>query len=301
MKKKKKIIFLIGTSFSGSTIIGASITGKSVDFLSEIDRLDTFNRHNPSHMICECTTCSLLGRAQSCPVFGKNRKKKISSKIGIVEQYLELISTCGDVVIDGSKSADWVMNLIDSGLGAHCEVYAILVARNPVAYAYSDADATGNQYWQGAIAWRETYTHALRVVMHRFIPMIVLPYERCFDTFKQEAVTRALSELCGYSLKFELAGGKSEQHMVGGNTGVYIQMNSDKKNEISLLENYDNGEEWKFDFYRNPVVTESCRWTEIGIETAQSIMSIPGVVDTMGIFGYSVGSIMNYFQVMKTN
>lgn len=301
MKQKKKIIFLIGTSFSGSTIIGASISGKSVDFLSEIDRFSIFNRHEVSHMISECTNCALIGKGQSCPVFGKNRKKKIALQSDVVAQYLELISTCGDVVIDSSKSADWVMNLIDSGLGAHCEIYAILVARNPIAYAYSDALATGNQYWQGAIAWRETYTHALRVVLHRRIPMIVLPYELCFGDSQQLVITRALSDLCGYALNFEFTGGRPRQHMLGGNTGVHIQLNSDKKNEISQLESYDKGDAWKFDFYRDSTVTESLRWTEIGIDSAQSIMSIPGVVDTMGVFGYSVKFILDYFQVTRTN
>lgn len=296
MKQKKKVIFIIGTSFSGSTIIGASITGKSVSFLSEVDRFKVFDRHDPSNTICECTACTLEGSGESCPVFGEKRKRKITTKIGIVAQYLELISTCGDVVIDSSKSPDWAMNLIDSGLGEYCEVYVILVARNPIAYAFSDAQATGNPYWQGAIAWRETYTHAFRVVLHRHIPMISLPYEMCFGELQQQVITRALSELCGYSLKFEFFGGRSPHHMLGGNTGAYIQMNHDKRNEISKLENYDEREAWKFDFYVDPIVTESVRWTEIGVDSALSIMDIPGIVDMMGMFGYSVKFILDYFQ-----
>lgn len=299
MKKKQKIIFLIGTSFSGSTIIGSSIIGRSVDYLSEIDRFDTFCRHDTSYALGECTTCSLKGTAQSCRVFGRNRRRKISSKTGIVAQYLELISTCGDVVIDGSKSPDWIMNLVDSGLGEHCEIYAILVARNPVAYSFSDAQATGNPYWQGAIAWRETYAHAIRVILHRQIPMIVMQYEQCFDPFKQQAFTNSLTELCGYALEFKLGGEKSEQHMLGGNMGVYIHANRERLNEIRQLRNFDERESWKFNFYSDPNITESLRWVDIGINPAQDVLSIPGLMDTMGLLGYSLKFVLDYFQVSK--
>lgn len=293
--KRKKIVFLVGTSFSGSTIIGGSIHNPETSFLSEVDRFAPFKRHDDNYLINECTTCHSNHIGESCPIFGNKRLQAVSNQNNLISQYLELISPCGEIIIDGSKTVDWIANLVDAGLMNTCDVYCALVSRNPIAYSFSASTALNEPIWVSAISWRETYAHALRVLIHRGIPFLSIRYESIFTQTSANTLSNRLTQLIGEKIDFRLESSISSAHCLGGNLGGYLNNEKFNRDTFNGLTEFNPSETWKFDFYNNEKIKESKRWTEIGYQNACSIINIPGIVDTMNILGFTIESIIKYF------
>ena len=298
-KPRQKIIFLIGTSFSGSTLIGSSIIHDRAHFLSEVDRFRAFEQYAPDHLIDECTICHSQELGATCPIFGEDRSHAIKARRGLLDRYLELISPCGQLVIDASKNANWISKLVDAGLRKHADVYAIVVSRNPVAFAYSASETTKEPHWVSVSGWRDNYQHSLRTLQHRYIPFIVTRYESIFFDHKQ--IGDSISNLIGLKIKFIPGGdGKSSGHLLGGNLGVHLHNSHFRKNSINSLTEFDSkGEEWKIGYYTQRKPTESTRWTEIEKRTALELLCYPGVIEMAVNLGYSLEFIINYFDTKK--
>lgn len=295
--RRLQLFFIVGTSFSGSTIISNSLAGGGVLSLGEVDRFVPFLRHDLNYQIERCTICGSVEAHEECPIFGKESREKIEKHQSLVDKYLELVSsTNAEIIIDASKSADWVKDLVDGGIRNHCDVYAIVSSRNPIAYAFSAADATKSPYWASVVAWRETYNHALRVLSHRAVPYLVIPYEDIFNPLTAERFVSGVKSLTGGRLGFSLGNFCGGEHALGGNLGVHINNKNFKSSNFLRMKEFTADESWKLDIYQTQVPKESTRWIEIGESTAYSLLQIPGIVDLMGLMGYSVNQLVGYFR-----
>lgn len=166
---KKKITFIIGTPFSGSTLLGNILNMiPDTTFIGEVNRIRSFGQWEGTieNYNNECTICA-TEPYRECPVWNKEKLKKIDETSSIKNKYEELISDIKQShIIDGSKSPDWIARVFDSGLEANFQ--AIICTRNPWAFALSHKGATMNnngvpaQAFQAAENWRDIYTHALR-------------------------------------------------------------------------------------------------------------------------------------------
>lgn len=300
MKAKKKIVFIVGTSFSGSTLLGASLVGdQKISFLSEVDRFALFNRHEPNYMLHSCTVCEMSGDQENCPVFGTKRTEAISQHTTILNKYIELISPLNCNTIDSSKNVDWVNHLFDNKINEFFDICVLVSVRNPIAYSYSESGAISSKYWEGVIAWRETYHHVLRSLIHRRIPFIICPYEMLFIQDAVENINKGLSVLTNHEIHIDLSQGAIE-HALGGNLSAYIAHQPGIDRSWRNAKCFDEGDSWKID--ENPmkkgIITESTRWLDMNKTDAYSLLDIPGVLDLAGLFGYTNEFLASYIERM---
>jgi hypothetical protein len=293
----KKFIFVLGTSFSGSTLFGSSILShaNNLSFLSEVDRFNVFGRHAKEYSLTECSICATNHAAENCPIFGVSRRQVLQGIEGIVNKYIELVAPARNIIVDSSKSVDWLNTLVDGGLRNHSKVFAIVISRNPVAFAYSNSAATKQPRWKSAIAWRETYQHTLRSLMIRKIPYISVKYDELFHINFLQQIESQLKSFVDDSLKLNLANGQIK-HALGGNLGAYVAGRSNINTEgLTNSQCFDAGDTWKNTYYQAGNVEESKRWVDIGYDNAIQLMEIPGLIDISTLLGYSLGHIISYF------
>jgi hypothetical protein len=288
-------VFLVGSSFSGSTLLGSSLSDEKVKFFGELDRWAPFKAHPRTHQIDACTVCNMLHKKIECPVFGEIKKVKAIAAVDIVQRYLSVVGRRSGVVIDGSKYVDWLAKLYDNGLMISRDIFAIIVCRNPVAFSFSNSGPMSVPYWESAVSWRETYQHALRVLTHRRIPFIVVQYENIFNITARNNISISIGNLIGSRVKIDLNGSRENIHSLGGNLGSYINAFDIDKRSVENSKEFDENELWKFDYYKKLEPKESTRWVEIGRQNAVSLLSIPGIVDLCSILGYSIDDILSYF------
>lgn len=303
-KTRQKVVFIVGTSFCGSTLLGSSLNSENVSFISEADRFFVFSQHSSEYELHDCSVCALSDLQSQCPVFGQKRVAAIQQHTDIKNKYLELIAPLGDIVVDSSKGSDWSNFLIDGGLGNDVDLFAIIATRNPVAFAFSDNPvafafsdySSGRQYWKSVIGWRETYNHAIRSLIHRYIPYIVVKYEDLFVPEKLNGLIRGLSSLVHNDFQINLAN-RSIRHALGGNLGAYIGSAAGDISSWNKSKTFDSGNEWKMDYpgYKESKITESKRWVDIGKDQCSDLLDIPGVSDLCSLFGYSHRDIYGYF------
>ena len=124
-----------------------------------------------------------------------------------------------EVALDGSKNVDWLAYLHDHGLR---NTGAILLSRNPLAFAKSHHDATGAPVWQGVEIWRNIYNHTLRSLITRQIPFISMRHADL--TSNPQGFYARLLEFMGLDGMVDV-----EQyfqfpvHALGGNVGAFVR------------------------------------------------------------------------------
>lgn len=258
----------------------------------EVDRLSLFGRYqgaDANYMVEACALCGLDEHAH-CPVWDDLPPAPATAR-ETVETYQRLVARGGKpVVIDGSKNPDWLAHLHDSGLNG---ASAILLSRNPLAFAHSHRDATGAPVWAGVEIWRNIYNHALRVLLHRQIPFISL---RHADLAKDP------DGFYGRILEFTGLGGrvdretffKYETHALGGNVGAFVKykrFNAERFAEQEARANRPIGPtelKDKQTRQKRPEAWRDTAWmANIPDNEAGAALNIPGVTETMSLLGYS--------------
>lgn len=286
-------IFIVGSSFCGSTIIGNTLNSHPQIFhAGEVDRLSLFRRYqgaDETYLLDSCGLCGLNEPAH-CPVWGELPPAPATPEEA-VDVYRQLMSRSGkEVVLDGSKNVDWLTHLHDHGLK---NTSAILLSRNPLAFAKSHGDATGAPVWQGVEIWRNIYNHTLRALMKRQIPFIAL---RHADLLKDPAW------FYDRILKFAGLGGaverdayfKFETHALGGNVGAFVRYQGFDAARYKAREAQGNRplgameiEEKRARQKRGGAWQDSGWMEAIPDGEAGAALNLPGVADIMSLLGYS--------------
>ena len=242
-----------------------------------------------NYMLDNCALCGLEEHAR-CPVWGELPPAPATAQEAVAT-YQRLVARGGkEVVIDGSKNADWLAYLHDNGLKS---ASAILLSRNPLAFARSHRDATGAPVWMGVEMWRDIYNHALRVLLHRQIPFIAL---------RHSELTEDPDGFYARVLDFAGLGGQVDQqnyfkfdtHALGGNVGAFVRykaFNAERYEEREAREQRPLGpteiEDKKAQQKRSGAWRETAWMAEIPDSEAGAALNIPGVTDIMSLLGYS--------------
>jgi len=294
-----KKIFLIGSPFCGSTVVGNILNShKDILHAGEVDRLRLFSRYQGNDAYLTVDGCALcdLHHGLHCPIWD-DLPNALQTPQEAVAVYEELTARAGKpVVVDSSKNVDWLGYLHDYGLQ---DAVAVVLSRNPFAFARSHHKAVHAPYWCGVEAWRNIYNHALRALIHRGIPFIALQHSAMLET-QAEFFSKILkfAELEGeldYNRYFEV-----EAHAIGGNVGAFIhytQFNKAKYFERELRQNRPADEEELAEkglLPASPCERKDTAWldclTEADIDAG---LSIPGVIDVMTLLGYTPASLVS--------
>jgi hypothetical protein len=277
--------FLIGTYFSGSTLLGNCLNAHpSIFFAGEIDRLDAFRREPDWTHQRErgCRLCSTEAEA-NCPAWPSEFLEKIRPLDDISAYRAVIERTEAPILLDGSKRIDWLNSLYDSGLKSNTK--AIICARTPFSFATSsDGGARPLRPMAAAASWRDFYLHTLRSLAGRGIPSLIVRYEDF--AFKPEPSIRRVCEFL--NIPFDpvtLNYWQVPSHAVGGNGGAYLR---DANFTPSAL---DKEEKWKLDYFSNKPFGGwiEDKWIH-GLTDAAvgQIMSVPMLNDIASLLGYDL-------------
>lgn len=295
-KVTKSVLFIIGTSFCGSTALGNKLNAHpDATFIGESDRLQFFGQYEgySNYYTNKCTLCSTRD-SYDCPLWSEGLIADAERQPSLAAQYLHLIKDFpGEVVIDGSKNPDWIARLIDSGL--NIPVRAILLVRNPLAFSVSNRGAVPDEpLWKSAEGWQNLYSHALRVLSSRNIPMMIL---------RNEDVVSNLGESINLIHKF--AGLRTDEswrnhtckasHSIGGNMGAYMRYSEFSLKGFARLDPREfELQKWKNDVYGKDASNEASRasidrWKEeLTMTEISQIINLPRMIDQATLLGYDL-------------
>ncbi|MAG35738.1 MAG: hypothetical protein CL878_05770 [Dehalococcoidia bacterium] len=216
MTTSDKNVYILGTAYSGSTLLGSALNGHPlIAYAGEISRLPFFD-HGP--VGTACFVCDIKGEA--CPIWTDDLKARMEQRGPgeAVDVYRETVGT--PVVIDGSKYAQWLRSVQASQpLPPHTRV--LLTTKNPFSYASSIKRRDGHEAWLAANMWRDTVFDCLRTLVSLGLPYLVVRYE----DFSLEP-ERLLRKVCGFlDVEFDqrvMSFWKQPVHALGGNLGAYV-------------------------------------------------------------------------------
>jgi hypothetical protein len=280
-----QLVFLIGTYFSGSTLLGNCLNAHpSIFFAGEVDRLEAFRREPDwTHQREKgCRLCSTQAES-NCPAWPSEFLEKIRPLDDLSAYRAVIERTEAPILLDGSKRIDWLNSLYDSGLKSN--VKAIICARTPFSFAKSsDGGTQPIGPMAAATSWRDFYLHALRSLAGRGIPSLVVRYEDF--AFKPEPSIRRVCEFL--NIPFDpvtLNYWQVPSHAVGGNGGAYLRNTNFTPSAL------DKDEKWKLDYFSNKPFGGwiEDKWIDGLTDAAvRQIMSVPMLNDVASLLGYDL-------------
>lgn len=193
-------------------IEGAHYVGE----LNNFTQLPGFS-HLDAGMICG--PCSLLGR--ECRHFTDALRERVTYD-DIPGMHAEFARTLGaSAILDGSKYVAWLRRAVEqrnADPAKRTPINVILTARNPIAFAISHRNRTGEPLWQGAGIWRNTYVDALRTVNQHGLAHMVVRYEAYMA--RPERHLERLAAFLHLPLRDERDNGRI--HDAGGNWSSFV-------------------------------------------------------------------------------
>lgn len=293
-------VFVLGTLFSGSTLIGRDMTTriKKAHYVGELNnftQLPGFS-HKDAGMICG--PCSLLGR--DCRHFTDALRARVTYD-DILGMHGELARSLGAAaILDGSKYVAWLRRAVEqkqADPANRTPISVILTARNPIAFAISHRNRTGEPLWQGAGIWRNTYVDALRTVNTHGLPHMVVRYEGYMARPE-----RHLDRLAAFlHLPLRDRPDNSRIHDAGGNWSSFVPYVGKEQLEehIGRLDGPARAEAELFvekarPYWNNEKPKADTRWhRSLTTGEANAILSTPGLADIASLLGYNVADLVH--------
>ncbi|WUH98576.1 sulfotransferase domain-containing protein [Spirillospora sp. NBC_00431] len=292
--------FVIGTLFSGSTLIGRDMTTRiaGAHYVGELNNFTQFPGLSHGTAGLNCGPCSVLG--EECPHFTDTLREQVTYH-DILGMHRRLARSLGSsMIIDGSKYVTWLrlavaQQLADPAAGRG-PLNVIITARNPIAYSISHRNRTGETLWRGASIWRDTYVDALRTANTYALPHLVIRYEDYMaDT------ERLLERLSGF-LHLPLAAepDRTVLHDTGGNWSSFVPYLGKEQVErhIERIGGAGRDEAEKFvsparTYWNDEKPKADTRWhRSLDADEANAVLGVPGLADVAGLVGYNVAEIV---------
>ena len=287
----KKAGFILGTPFCGSTLLGNYLNHvNDCIFLGEVDRLRNFSRwpNDPEYYEDGCFICG-THEVDNCPVWsGVIEAPNEDRRLGSI--YQDFISKFDqNLIIDGSKTADWLADLVGSGLSI--PVFGIVCVRLPFSFCVSNHGATNWPIHRSAEMWRDIYFHIIRVLTGRNIPFVVVRYED-FSVEPNKSLHNILSML-NYRHEIDFSNFyDTEVHPIGGNSSAYCSYPNFSSD--GWLKKFPEDKEkmayWK---EKGRSVSVESRWmrdlTDLDLST---IIHTPGLSDLASLLGYDLTAFL---------
>ena len=293
-------VFVVGTMFSGSTLIGRDVTTRvaGAHYVGELNNLTQFPGFSHEDAGKGCGPCLLLG--ERCPHFTDELLDGVSYD-DIPGMHRRLArSLDASAVIDGSKLVAWLRTAVEQRRGGQAggpPPGVIVTARNPIAFAISLRNRTGEPLWQGAAIWRDTYVDALRTVNTYGLPNLVLRYE---DHMADRE--GSLERLAGFlHLPLDAEPDNTRLHDTGGNWSSFVPYVGREHVDqcIERLDERLRGEAEKFvrdarAYWNDDKPREDTRWhRSLNPGEANAVLSTPGLADVASLLGYNVAETIH--------
>ncbi|GAA4128024.1 sulfotransferase [Actinomadura keratinilytica] len=293
-------VFVVGTLFSGSTLIGRDMTTriKGAHYVGELNNFTQFPKLSHPTSGRRCGPCSLLGK--QCRHFTDALRERVSYDdiLGMHGQFARSLGA--SAIIDGSKYVAWLRHAVEQR-GAdpanRTPVAVIATVRNPFAFAISHRNRTGEPLWRGAEIWRDTYVDALRTVNTFGLPLLTVRYE---DYMADPE--RALERLSAFlHLPLDPEPDSTRLHDTGGNWSSFVPyVGKDQLAKfIERLDGPGREEAEKFvaharAYWQDGKPVEDTRWhRSLNVGEANAILSAPGLADVASLLGYNVAEIVH--------
>jgi hypothetical protein len=285
LEEGRRTTFLVGTPFSGSTLLGNCLNAHpSIFFAGEIARLTAFRRADDAVTEGEegCRLCAARGEHE-CPAWPRDFSAALAPLADIARYRAILDHAKAPILVDSSKGVDWLNALHDAGLTAG--VTAIICARNPFAVAHSRAQGEPRvNPTAAAIAWREFYVQAIRSLARRGIPSLVVRYETF--AFDPAATLRRICDFLGLPVDpGMMTYWETPSHAIGGSGHAFVRdanftaaaLNEREADALSYFADKPFGG-WVDD-----------RWTQgLSDEEMRQIMAVPTLNDVAALLGYDL-------------
>ncbi|WP_157610353.1 hypothetical protein [Spirillospora albida] len=293
-------VFLVGTLFSGSTLIGRDMTTRIEDahYVGELNNFTQLPGFSHPTSGRECGPCSLLDRP--CGHFTPALRERVSYD-DVLGMHRDLARSLGvRVIIDGSKYVAWLRRAVeqrDARAADRTRMSAIVTVRNPVAFAISHRNRTGEPLWLAAGIWRDTYVDALRTLNTYGLPHMVLRYE---DHMADPGCS--LERLAAFlHLPLEDAPDTTGLHDTGGNWSSFVPYLGRGQLDafIERLDGAARAEAEAFvkharAYWDDAKPREDTRWYgSLAEGEVNAILSTPGLSDTAGVLGYNLAGIVH--------
>ncbi|GAA4299405.1 hypothetical protein BJY14_003351 [Actinomadura luteofluorescens] len=293
-------VFVVGTLFSGSTLLGRDMTTRIRDahYVGELNNFTQMPEYSHKNAGRNCGPCSLLGK--ECRHFTDALRERVSygDIPGMHRRFAQSLGV--SVIVDGSKYVAWLRQAIEQQLADPANralVKVIVTARNPIAFAISHRNRTGEPLWRGAGIWRDTYVDALRTANTYGLPHMVVRYE---DHMARPE--RSLERLAGFlHLPLDSEPDNTRIHDTGGNWSSFVPYVGREQLETHIRRLDGPGRAEAEDFVRHARAywndakpREDARWRG-GLEAGEvnAVLSTPGVTDLAGVLGYNVAEIVH--------
>ncbi len=301
MMTKQQDIFILGTAYSGSTLLGRFLDSyKEITYLGEINRLEGFGppKKYEWEVNERCFYCGIKNR--ECPVWTYEtiRKFKKRGELKIFDTARRLFNT--PIIVDGSKFLDWLRHLVFHGYSLE-KTKVIVSVKNPFATVYSIVKRKFFQVFEAANTWRDTYYDIYRTLNMLGINFIIVKYEDFY--FKYEKTAKRIADFLSLDhiptpeefLSHPL-------HSLGGNVSAMIKGDKELKTEQIEQQKGINkqimlGFNFTPEYMKAPWGTfEDLRWTKtLKEEDINIILTTPDLIDIAALYGYDIGELLKKY------
>ncbi|SRR6266568_2161748 len=287
-------VFILGSVFSGSTLVGNAlgVHGEAF-FAGEVAALPAnAAAYNVMHAIDGCLACAALGRP--CPVWTRERIDRVerAGPAGFADALRRDVGR--RVIVDGSKLSEWFRVVGRAGGLDRERVRVIVTSKDPLSFADSLMRRTKGPAWQAANVWRDTYFDILRSLhAGRYLYTHVAYADFCREP---EAVLRQLCALVGLDFQPAMLDFRSASICsIGGNPGAQVW-------RAGMLGAIEKKKEWTDDVEPRHYETYRARgfsgtwvddkWTErLGAGDLTQILQTPGLPDLAALLGYDLAGL----------
>ena len=217
-------VYIVGTSYSGSTLLGNALNGHpSIAYAGEVQRLTFFDTlNNPQRECFVCSRGGHLAAGRTCPVWNDAVRERLEAAGPNGATAVLREATGVPVVVDGSKDVEWLRRVFPDAASADGRrVRVIMTVRHPFSFAATCKRRDSMAAWESSNMWRDTIFDAFRTLSRLNFPFTVVRYEEF--AYQPEPVLR---QLCGFiGIPWDqamLEFWNKPVHPVGGNPGGYV-------------------------------------------------------------------------------
>lgn len=298
---KKKVIALLGSPYTGSTIISNILnTHPRITTLGEISRYRSFQFYEsqPEHYLDACSICSTTEpdiSKHSC--IWNTDLHQYSLDHNLIDTYNYLINSCKtDIVIDCSKEIDWFLSLLNFEEQFEFQLIFVVLCKSPVRFVDSNRKRIPNKsiFWH-VEGWRNIYFYILRKLAVNSQFFLIFRYED-FLRDPQKTLKKLLTRLGLNGEEIELSNTHiSDLHILGGNEITFSNHRSfelDNHDPTGQISQYDQDKVAEIiktgkakDIIRK---IENIKLTK---EERDLILMVQGVIDICTQLGYNMSDL----------
>ena len=218
---KKKVIFVGGSSYSGSTILDMMLSNSSKGFsLGEIHAL--FHPYRPHHFnpICGCNN-------NECNIW---RDVKVAGENELYNTVFKKLPEV-DYLIDSSKNPLWIKKQSENLKKQNIDVQHVLIWKSPEYFAHS-------MLKRGKTKWKKAWVNYYQLYLHLIQNFHSIPYESLV-----ESPSNRIKEICNdcgikYQPEMEKFWGKQHHTLFGNQSAkVHLTAPSPNQNNNNIKEN----------------------------------------------------------------